>query len=415
MTAPPQQFQPQQPQWQPTAPPPDAPAEAFHNYAQQQQWGPQPQPEPPGQKDSILETGAGGPPCISFAVPPYIYGTPQGGTILQPYKIQQTRNQKTNEPEFWPKSGEAKQTLVFVVQTGMRTGPDDDGVRRLFLDKNYTNVPDSQWSVFADAVERAGAPGPRPGGVLLFAVLGKRKGDQNMRNVWACQYTPPSPEAEAYYTEQAAKAAAGPPDSVMSTPLGNGQQPQQQPNYVQPAADGPVASPFPGNAAVPAAPATVQWGPQSAAAPQGGQPWAPQQPTSAPPGQPGPIASAPAEWGQRHAGRQWGPQQQPATTPNGQWQGQQPQQYQQQPAAAPQGGQPWGPQPPAMGPQHGMYGPDGGPPPAEGPPATPPWQQQAPAGSPYQQPAGQPAQHPYTQQPAPQQQPGPVASPFPSG
>jgi hypothetical protein len=372
------------------------------------------------QRDSILESGPGGPPCISFAVPPYIYGTPQGGVLLQPYTVQQTRKQGTNEPEFWPKSNEPKQTLVFVVQTDQRTGPDDDGIRRLFLDKNYTNVPDSQWSVFADAIEKAGAPGPRPGGVLLFAVLGKRQGERNSRNVWACQYTAPSPETEAHYTELAKKNAAGPTDSIMSTPLGNGNQPQQQPNYVAPAAQaGPVASPFPGNAAVPAAPAAAQWGqqqPQPAQQPAGQQ-WGP--PPAAAPQQPaqGPLAAAPAEWAQRHAGPEWGPQ--PNTTPNGQWQGQMPAQAPQQHQGAP-----WGPQqpqgaPPAQPgqfaqPQPGTY--QGSPPPApEQPPATPPWQQPAPAASPYQQPQGQPQQHPYTQPAAEQPQGQPVSSPFPSG
>jgi hypothetical protein len=84
-------------------------------------------------------------------------------------------------------SGEVRKQVVLTLQTKLKDNADDDGVRTLYVKSFMT-------AAFRDALQKADAPGPRPGGKVKVTYTGngepKRKG-LNPPKLFAVIYTKP--------------------------------------------------------------------------------------------------------------------------------------------------------------------------------------------------------------------------------
>jgi hypothetical protein len=308
---------------------------------------------PPGQtageqNDASYFNGASGAPALGF--PKGEYGVWKGGIYTGRISTKQASTMKTeskpSEPRFWPSGEEVVDVVVEVLSADRdANNPLDDGRRRMFVTQENTNIPDSKASV--TKAETAG--GFHRGGQIYWCKVSQRMGSQNMRDVWACQYRPPTAETLAILD-------ALPPQGISQAGADSVAASYQQPGqtaagpFVAPAQQGPPPQQY------------AQQPPAQQGPPAYGQP-APQGP---------PVYQGQPQYQQPAAAQGYGP-------PAGQ-QGPPPQQYAQQPAQH------------GYGPPAGAYGP----PPAEQPPAQGYPQQGAPAQT--HNPYGQPAQgNPYQQ------------------
>ena len=101
------------------------------------------------------------------------------GTVVSATVAQQT-DLDTGEKLFWP-SGEPRKQLIIALQTDLRNGPDDDGVRTIYAKGGKYDVESGEGMSMKDALAaavRAGkGNGIEPGDKLAvaFTGLGVRK------------------------------------------------------------------------------------------------------------------------------------------------------------------------------------------------------------------------------------------------
>lgn len=151
-----------------------------------------------------------------------------GGKIVsdpQTYHVREyDKNNPGNGPLKYFPSGDPIYGLTVDVQTTERDPSieDDDGVRRMFIEKKR------QLNAVRDAVRQAGASGLAVGGDLYMAWTGEESGQgTNPAMLWAAQYTPPAigipgptPPAQQLATTPAAPSAPEVPAATAAA-LGN--------------------------------------------------------------------------------------------------------------------------------------------------------------------------------------------------
>lgn len=159
------------------------------------------------------------------------------GTLLGAPRVAQQTDIKDNSPKFFP-SGSPMLQLLITLQTDLRDGEDDDGVRTLYAKANMLKA-------IRDAVVAAGAKGLAAGGELAVQYTGDGEAAQkgfNKPKMYAAAYRPPAvavdtllgvaspqperPAAAPLLPPPAPAAAAGPPPLLptpaMAAASGNG-------------------------------------------------------------------------------------------------------------------------------------------------------------------------------------------------
>lgn len=115
--------------------------------------------------------------------------------IIQALAMQQQRDFKTGQAKFWD-DGRPMMHLRTVVVTDERDGPDDDGLRALYL------KGESQKAV-REAVRASGAKSIEVGGTLAlqFTGLGEKKKNLDPPKLYKAQYKPPVAAPQAIATD----------------------------------------------------------------------------------------------------------------------------------------------------------------------------------------------------------------------
>lgn len=170
-----------------------------------------------------------------------------GGRIVADPSTYHVREYDKNNPgngplKYFP-SGDPIYGLTVDVQTNERDASieDDDGVRRMFIEKKR------QLNAVRDAVRASGANGLAVGGTLYMAWIGEEDSTAaSPAMLWAAQYTPPTvgipgappqqPPAQTYQQSAPATAPYVPPAPVQAAPV------QPAPVAQPPAVDQPAAA-----------------------------------------------------------------------------------------------------------------------------------------------------------------------------
>ena len=173
--------------------------------------------------------GGGGAPSLDM---------PQGVWVGGPVRAAKTYHVREYDPNnpgrgalrYFP-SGDPIYGVVYDVQTSERTDADDDGVRRMFVEKVR------QLNAVRDAVAAAGAKGVEIGGTLMMCHTGTERGKgANEANTYAAHYTRPV---------HAVPGAPAAPQPAYQMPPAQPQVPAYapQPAYAAPAAVQAVPQP----------------------------------------------------------------------------------------------------------------------------------------------------------------------------
>jgi hypothetical protein len=151
-----------------------------------------------------------------------------GGKIVSDPQTYHVREFDANNPgngplKYFP-SGDPIYGLTVDVQTDQRDPSieDDDGVRRMFIEKKR------QLNAVRDAVRQAGASGLAIGGTLYMAWIGEEAGKgASPAMLWAAQYTPPAVTVpgitqpqNTQMTPATPQAAPTPPTTPVEAPAG---------------------------------------------------------------------------------------------------------------------------------------------------------------------------------------------------
>lgn len=134
--------------------------------------------------NSFIHGGAKVPSAKFEAIGDKVVGTVTG------FDVSQTRDFKTNDPEFWP-DGKPKEQLVITLQTDERDSSidDDDGLRRVFAKK-----PGNLLTAIADALTEAKAE-IAIGGRLAVVFTGQKPHENpkfNPIKEYKAAYEPPA-------------------------------------------------------------------------------------------------------------------------------------------------------------------------------------------------------------------------------
>ena len=135
--------------------------------------------DPQGYDDADSLLGA---PIPSVTFPEI--GTKVEGVILDVDTADQ-RDLDGNVRTF--ENGQVRRQVILTLQTKERAHDDDDGRRRLFVKGQMTKA-------FREAIKKANAPGPRPGGnvTVTYTEDGEARGKgYNAPKVYAVKYTKP--------------------------------------------------------------------------------------------------------------------------------------------------------------------------------------------------------------------------------
>jgi len=169
------------------------------NYPTQQY-----QPQAPSANDALMGGGASH-PSVQFVNP----GDGVQGAVVISFESRQERAYADPRPDgtqvpynerrllFFP-SGDPIYGVVVTVQTSLRTTPEDDGVRALFVEGK------GKKATLRDAIKAAGATGLEVGGVIDFMFThSENPADPKARKHYAARYARPG--------QASANAALGAP------------------------------------------------------------------------------------------------------------------------------------------------------------------------------------------------------------
>ncbi len=92
-------------------------------------------------------------------------GTSVSGMLVEDPQLVQQRDFDTKEPVFWP-SGDPKMQVVLTLDTGLSEGPNDDGLRKLYLSSR------KQLEALGKAVAAEGVAEPKAGGQFKMTFTG---------------------------------------------------------------------------------------------------------------------------------------------------------------------------------------------------------------------------------------------------
>lgn len=121
------------------------------------------------------------------------HGDVISGTITMAPEVKQQTDMDTGEPKTW-NNGDPMMQLIVTVQTGLGTGPDDNGERRIYVKgKSLTDA-------VREAVRKTGAKGLQIGGTLAVTYTGDgeaKKRGFNPPKLYAADYTLPDTTAQS--------------------------------------------------------------------------------------------------------------------------------------------------------------------------------------------------------------------------
>lgn len=162
------------------------------NYPTQQYPQAQQQAPVPSANDALMGGGASH-PGVQFANP----GDGVQGAVVISFESRQERAFAPPRPDgtqvpyneraplFFP-SGDPIYGVVVTVQTSLRTTPEDDGIRALFVEGK------GKKATLRDAIKAAGATGLEVGGVIDFVFThSENPADPKARKHYAARYTRP--------------------------------------------------------------------------------------------------------------------------------------------------------------------------------------------------------------------------------
>jgi hypothetical protein len=155
----------------------------------------------------------------------------------------QKRNPKTNEPEFWPKSGDPKLQIEVELQTQYKDGPLDDGTRWVFIDKSGMTRPGSIFFETLQALREANAPMELEIGAKLAVMVTGFEPDKDNPKIqykrWDVAYKRPEhPKAGAFFDKDAERQQVEPAPQQREPE----RQPQNRQEGWQPSARQPQVS-----------------------------------------------------------------------------------------------------------------------------------------------------------------------------
>lgn len=127
----------------------------------------------------------------------FVMGDKVSGEVISAKRVQQTDFQ-TGDPLFWS-NGDPRMMSQVTIQTDLRDGEDDDGVRTLYLKGGNFEAKEGVGAAgeraLVEAMKAAGATSVDPGGKLHVAISGIAKpttrGYQPAK-LWSMKYEPPT-------------------------------------------------------------------------------------------------------------------------------------------------------------------------------------------------------------------------------
>lgn len=157
----------------------------------------------------------GGNPSVKFPV----LGSTIIGMVTKPIRVADVTDPATGEVKRW-NNGDPKKQVIIELQTELRESEDDGGERTLWAKGQM--VP-----AIRDAVQRAGAKGIMPGGVLQVTWASEQASSQRglqPQKIYSAQYWPPEqvpqPVPTSPWDQQQAPAPAyqAPPQQQYAPP-----------------------------------------------------------------------------------------------------------------------------------------------------------------------------------------------------
>ena len=122
---------------------------------------------------------------------------------IENVEVAQQTDMETNAPLTWP-DGRPREQLVITLQTDLREGDDDDGIRRAFAKGGKYEAQEgtgtSMKDAIADAVRKAGCKSIDEGGILKIGHTGLAKKTNRgfqAAKLYRATYTPPKASVAA--------------------------------------------------------------------------------------------------------------------------------------------------------------------------------------------------------------------------
>lgn len=174
--------------------------------------------------------GGGGYPAAKFDT----VRTWVGGTLVSKPRSRQETEFGTGKPKTYPKSGDPIYGLLVDVQTDQRTDPEDDGIRRMYIEGRLLK------EAVRNAVTAAGASGLEPHGRLFVAWTGDgvpASAGASAPHLYEARYYPPTTPVPTA-SNGASSSSAPMPEPGQSVPTSGlnvfGQPETPPPSFAEP-------------------------------------------------------------------------------------------------------------------------------------------------------------------------------------